>query len=75
MSTLDLIFEELAEHPDLHKPNTDVYRQRKATARREIEAMFSSPERSEKKFGPFGEISLPYIKMGAIDSLYLFGLD
>src|SRR5437016_1885028 len=27
------------------------------------------------RFGPFGELTLPYRRMGAIDSIDLFGLD
>lgn len=75
MTTVDLIFEALAERPDLHMPNTAMYRLCKATARAAIEALFSTPDRRLQTFGPFGEISLPYTKMGAIDSLDLFGLD
>ena len=75
MPTLDLLFEALAESPQSHAPNTAFYRLCKATARAAIEPLFSSQERISRKFGPFGELSLPYTKMGAIDSLDLFGLD
>jgi FkbM family methyltransferase len=47
----------------------------KAQARDAIVPLFAASERVAAKFGPFGEISLPYTKMGAIDSLDLFGLD
>ena len=75
MPTLDLLFAALAERPDLHVPTTAIYRYYKATARAAIEPLFSSLERIPRKFASFGELSLPYTKMGAIDSLDLFGLD
>jgi FkbM family methyltransferase len=75
MPILDLLFEALAENPALHAPTTAFYRLCKATARTAIESLFSSQEQIPRKFGPFGELSLPYTKMGTIDSLDLFGLD
>ena len=75
MPALDLLFEALAESPALHAPTTAFYRMCKAQAREAIVPLFAASERVAAKFGPFGEISLPYTKMGAIDSLDLFGLD
>lgn len=75
MSNFDLLFAALAESPDLHAPGTAFYRFCKSAARAAIEPLFSSPDRIGRDFGPFGTISLPYTKMGAIDSLDLFGLD
>ena len=75
MSTFDLLFEALAENPALHAPTTAFYKMCKATARTAIQSLFSSPGRIPRTFGPFGEFSLPYTKMGTIDSLDLFGLD
>lgn len=75
MPTLDLLFDALAESPQLHAPTTGFYRLCKANARTVIESLFASQDRVPRKFGPFGDISLPYTKMGAIDSLDLFGLD
>lgn len=75
MSTLDLLFDALGEHPLLHAPSTAFYRLCKASARTAIEPLFSPAERVARKFGPFGDLSLPYTKMGNIDSLDLFGLD
>jgi FkbM family methyltransferase len=75
MPTLDLLFEALAESPQLHAATTAFNRLCKASARAAIEPLFASQDRVPRKFGPFGDISLPYIKMGAIDSLDLFGLD
>ena len=75
MPIVDLIFEALAERPELHRHSTAFYRLCKATARTAIEQLFSAAERVPQPFGPFGSLSLPYTKMGAIDSLDLFGID
>lgn len=75
MSTLDLIFETLAENPARHIRSSALYRLCSVSARAAIEQMFASVQRVPQPFGPFGEISMPYTKMGAIDSLDLFGLD
>lgn len=75
MTTLDLIFETLAENPARHVHSSALYRLCKATVRSAIEELFSSTERVAQPFGPFGDISMPYTKMGAINSLDLFGVD
>ena len=75
MTTLDLIFETLAENPSQHVHSSALYRLSKSTARSAVEELFSSTERIAQPFGPFGNISMPFIKMGAINSLDLFGLD
>lgn len=75
MPTLDLIFEALAERPDLHVRSSGLYRLYQATARTAVEQLFSATERVVQPFGPFGGLSMPYTKMGAIDSLDLFGVD
>lgn len=75
MTTLDLLFKALAESPQLHDRSTAFYELCKANARTAVEPLFATAERIPREFGPFGEISLPYTKMGAIDSLDLFGLD
>lgn len=75
MRSLDLIFEALAENPGRHVHSSAFYQLCKATARGAVEELFSSTERVARPFGPFGEISMPYTKMGAINSLDLFGVD
>ena len=75
MSKLDDIFAELSSDPRLHVPGTGPYLRLKAEARGEIERLFRSAEAAPRPFGPFGTIALPYTRMGAIDSLDLFGLD
>ena len=61
--------------PDQHAPDSALYRLLKQVARREVERLFSAAEAHAHPFEPFGEIVFPYYKMGAIDSLDLFGLD
>lgn len=75
MPALDLIFAALAERPELHTHSSALYQLCKAMARPAVEQLFSAAERSPQAFGPFGSLSIPYTKMGAIDSLDLFGLD
>jgi FkbM family methyltransferase len=44
-------------------------------ARQEIERCYSAPEEAIVPLGPLGDIKLPYVKMGAVDSRNLFDLD
>ena len=44
-------------------------------ARREVERLFSGSDDRPHQFEPFGELVFPYHRMGAVDSLNLFGLD
>jgi FkbM family methyltransferase len=75
MPALDLLFDALAESPRLHSHSSAFYRLCKVNARAAVEPLFASLDRTPREFGPFGSVSLPYTKMGAIDSLDLFGLD
>lgn len=72
---LDLLFQSLGSNPALHVPGTPTYQLLKAVAREQIEPLFSGTESTPRPFGPFGTLALPYTKMGAINSLDLFGLD
>lgn len=73
--TVDLLLDALAESPWLHGHATAFNKLCKPLARSLIEPLFSSSDRVPRPFGPFGSLSLPYVRMGAIDSLDLFGLD
>lgn len=75
MTTLEPIFNALAESPGLHVRTSAFYELCRVTVRPIIEQLFASPVRADRPFGPFGSISMPYTKMGAIDSLDLFGVD
>jgi FkbM family methyltransferase len=69
------LLDALAECPSLHGHTTAFNKLCKPLARSMIEPLFSSADRVPRPFGPFGSLSLPYVRMGAIDSLDLFGLD
>src|ERR1051325_4511876 len=75
MPVLEQVFEALLESVSLHTPGTKVYALLKSVARREIERRFSTTAEAFSDFGRFGELCLPYYRMGAVDSLDLFGLD
>lgn len=75
MTTLDLIFEALAETPRLHVRSSAFYRLCQPVARAEVERLFAGAERVARPFGPFGDLSMPFTQMGNITSLDLFGVD
>jgi FkbM family methyltransferase len=75
VATLGLLMDALGRNPALHAPTGAQYRLWKAEAREIALGLFSAAERVERDFGPFGKLSMPYTKMGAIDSVDLFGLD
>lgn len=69
------LIEALARQPGEHRRDGAWYARTRDALRPKIVELFSSPEGIERDFGPFGRLSLPYTRMGAIDSLDLFGLD
>src|SRR5258708_2926961 len=75
MGAFDALFDALAANRELHVPTSGAYKETKAKARAIALEQFSSKERVAREFGSFGALSLPYTKMGAIDSVDLFGLD
>lgn len=78
MSNETILSQLLNTLPDLrafHVPNTPVYDMLRDVARAQVEASFVAEDAVPQAFGPFGELTFPYVKMGAIDSLDLFGLD
>jgi len=70
------LFDLLAETPPLHGSQTRFHRTLAALC---ADAFRNGPFRKDEPrpapFGPFGELTLPYQKMGAIDSIDLFGLN
>jgi FkbM family methyltransferase len=58
-----------------HARTSDTHALLTAVARNSVTRLFSSPQGEPRSFGPFGEYRFPYTRMGAIDSLDLFGLD
>src|SRR4051794_14324562 len=75
MPILDQLIDALIENPQIHTPTSAAYKFCKSVAREQVEQLFKGAERGAVDFGPFGPLSMPYTKMGAIDSLDLFGLD
>ncbi|MEW6329828.1 MAG: FkbM family methyltransferase [Pseudomonadota bacterium] len=74
-SIMGNLFASLPSVSSQHARTTALYALLKTVARNEIESQFADTDGKAKAFGPFGEIVFPYFKMGAIDSLDLFGLD
>lgn len=68
-------FDYLADSPESHTPGSLAYGLLDATARHVIAEMFGPDNEQAREFGPFGQITFPYVSMGAIDSRDLFGLD
>lgn len=52
-----------------HGPGSRLYELLKQVARREVENSFYEQEPKVREFKPFGELVLPYHKMGAFDDL------
>lgn len=75
VSILDNLFLALPTLSNHHNAGSRVYALLKQVARREVEGLFPSSEPIAREFGPFGKLTFPYYKMGAIDSLNLFDLD
>ena len=71
----DDLFEVLAQYPTRHATVDPMWRVWRAAARAEVQRLFAGTVPSSVPFGPFGNISLPYFRMGSIDSLDLFGMD
>jgi len=72
---LDALLESLASVSSFHSSTTSVYAFYKEAALRETRRFFDEGQEGPVSFGQFGEISLPYFKMGAIDTVDLFGID
>ncbi|PAW89863.1 MAG: methyltransferase [Opitutia bacterium Tous-C4FEB] len=68
--------EELPSIAPQHARTSAAYALReKAVAEAVKTCRFTQTEGARETFGSFGEIELPYYRMGAVDSLDLFGLD
>ena len=58
-----------------HIPGSKQYAQLKSSARYAAQSLFNQSTKDGKEFCDFGKISLPYYKMGSVDSIDLFGID
>ena len=76
LSTFSEILEELPALSTQHARTTAAYAAREQALAIAVKASpFTRPEGARETLGQFGEVELPYYKMGAVDSLDLFGLD
>lgn len=71
----DDLFQVLAQYPERHATTDPMWRVWRAAALAEVRRLFAEGTPSFVPFGPFGAVSLPYHRMGNIDSLDLFGMD
>jgi len=67
------LFVVLADRPEHHAPGDPQWRVWQGAARAEVRRLFA--DGTPVPFGPFGAITLPYHRMGNIDSLDLLGID
>ncbi|MGD2169785.1 MAG: FkbM family methyltransferase [Chlamydiota bacterium] len=75
MNTLNEILNSLPTIKDNHNRSSHLYKVFEKAARFEIETMFREAKQITIEDLPCGNIVFPYFKMGAVDSLDLFGLD
>ena len=76
ITTLGEIIAELPSLSAQHARTTATYAAREKAVGEAVKASrFAQIEGARETLGDFGEIELPYYKMGAVDSLDLFGLD
>lgn len=69
-------FSQLASQHREHARDSEYYRRLDAEVRRTFRAARPAFERAEAiELAEFGPVTLPYVQMGAIDSIDLFGLD
>ncbi|MGH7944187.1 MAG: FkbM family methyltransferase [Opitutaceae bacterium] len=73
---LSELLEELPHIPAQHARSAETYAALETAAREAVRASrFTQSEAARETLGGFGCVELPYHKMGAVDSLDLFGLD
>jgi FkbM family methyltransferase len=76
--TTNILEDVMAALPELsahHAPTSATYRALKRATRPEAERLFGPQGPQAGSLGPLGAIKFPYHRMGAIDSIDLFGLD
>lgn len=69
------LFAVIPQFPEQHATSGAVWRLWDNAAERSVGALFRGADSRAVPFGPFGDLSFPYVEMGAISSLDLFGLD
>src|SRR5690348_14250117 len=74
-SPLDDVISSLPKVKQSHGPGTSLYRILQNAAQHELKKMFELDLNERRSLGPIGAFYFPYFKMGAVDSIDLFGLD
>jgi FkbM family methyltransferase len=69
------LFETLPSLPNRHPTSDPLWRVWNVAVQDCIAKVFGADGPQKIAFGPFGDLELPYTRMGAIDSCDLFGLD
>lgn len=69
------LFGALAAAPARHAPDGPDALAWSNSAREAVAVLFSAEPPAQRAFGPFGSLAFPFVRMGAITSLDLFGLD
>lgn len=76
MNTFEKIFDQILIDPNSHSRSHPKYKELDTELKELIaNSDFINNKISKVEFGPFGEIIFPFINMGAISSIDLFGLD
>lgn len=75
MTKFDLLFAALKESPQLHERSSSFYKYCAEDTRDLVKNAFCKEGECSHEFGPLGLLDFPYVKMGAVDTLDLFGLD
>jgi FkbM family methyltransferase len=78
MNTKEFFDALISSLPSIHKqhaPSTKIHVFLKKIAREHIEKAFGSNDKVTIQFGPYGDLHLPYLKLGAVDTMSLFDLD
>ena len=72
---LNDLIERLPDCAAQHSPSEDIYRSLKVGVIEAVAARFDGIGPDPVSLPPFGDIVFPYVQLGNIDSLDLFGLD
>jgi len=75
LNPLDLLIEALPDISSHHVPGSRLYAVLRAMVLREVPPRFGPDHTGLGLLPPFGSLDFPYRRMGAINSLDLFGLD
>lgn len=74
-SIFDDLFEAIPRAAHEHATSGPMWRLWNRLARQSVAEFFSNPDGAPALFGPFGPLNFPYVAMGNVTSLDLFGLD